>query len=108
MGITRTKTCLGLGVLGISPFFQSGVCEAGSSVCAYMLAPRCPPGVLAGMKLCLPVARRRGGGADQRLRIPAATQSSGELARAGVADGGAGRVGDIMFRETVFKQRSNI
>ena len=67
--------------------------EAGSSVCAYLLAPCCPPGVLAGMKLCLPVARRRGGGADQRLRIPAATQSSGELARAGVADGGAGRVG---------------
>lgn len=51
--------------------------------------PAAPPGVLARMKLRLPVARRRGGGADQRLRIPAATQSSGELARAGVADGGA-------------------
>ena len=38
----RTKTCLGLGGLGIPPFFHSRVCEAGSSVCACVLAPRGP------------------------------------------------------------------
>ena len=55
----------------------------------------------------LPVARRRGGGADQRLRVPAATQSSGERAGAGVADGGAGRVGAAWDPEPKLQWRPN-
>lgn len=79
-----------------------------ASLCARTCSlPAAPPGVLARMKLRLPVARRRGGGADQRLRIPAATQSSGELARAGVADGGAGRVGAAWDRESKLSWRPN-
>ena len=49
----RTKTCLGLGVLGISPFFHSGVCEAGSSMCACVLAPRGPSGSPSEDRSCV-------------------------------------------------------